>query len=545
MKRLCPVLILLVSINIAGAITPDFYETYKFNAIQGMSSAGSSSHFLNEGQSLTQSFRLDSDGLIGAYNRNGSNDILTYALSDITVYVGGYIAIDSTSTFRLEVFESDGTTLVDQVDLVTGIYGKNNRTFVFDTPLDLALDTSYLLKITYILAGTPAYVDTGVKFYKSASDYPDGLCNLGGDIWFKSNGTSQIPGFTFLTVQADAGNAYFYDPGYDMGTTPLVVKSKLLGVMGHLEMINVSNGGHTLTYVVDDTTIATAQQTGGGTVDTLTLDGCLEGHTYLFIKNDDQVIDLIRLQSYRPRLMHLSYSYIAYPGETVTWMHTASTDITEFISNFYAQTNIAIDWTDNGILEFEWDLDGDGQSWDASYAEMHSPLNYGILPTPEVYFSNIYMLRFNKDNNYFGSSNGGGTSVGFGHTSGPSRLAIVRSPVKPLNYAFGRADTLAHELAHNLGLWHVNSGADQYLNLMKTGRAASALFAAQWDVLHNMLKVRMPLEPGVEERFDLGFFSVLAGMWGQSDCDDCGTADLDGDQDVDFQDLILVAENWL
>jgi hypothetical protein len=44
---------------------------------------------------------------------------------------------------------------------------------------------------------------------------------------------------------------------------------------------------------------------------------------------------------------------------------------------------------------------------------------------------------------------------------------------------------------------------------------------------------------------DLKDFSLFALRWMDIDCGDCGGADLDGDNDVDFDDLSLLADYWL
>jgi hypothetical protein len=40
-------------------------------------------------------------------------------------------------------------------------------------------------------------------------------------------------------------------------------------------------------------------------------------------------------------------------------------------------------------------------------------------------------------------------------------------------------------------------------------------------------------------------FAILASHWLESDCGNCGGADLDNEEDVDFADLDILAENWL
>jgi len=86
--------------------------------------------------------------------------------------------------------------------------------------------------------------------------------------------------------------------------------------------------------------------------------------------------------------------------------------------------NVGIHWTDHGVLSFEWDLNGDGSSYTASYDEIWSPMTYGVLPNQDEFFSNLYTLRFNKTDSYYGGSNGGGTSSGYGLPSTPPRAPL-------------------------------------------------------------------------------------------------------------------------
>jgi hypothetical protein len=205
----------------------------------------------------------------------------------------------------------------------------------------------------------------------------------------------------------------------------------------------------------------------------------------LWVKAGSSVVGCVKLMAFPQRAMALSYSYVQYPGESDHALKHSSAAITSYISSVYAKANVAVYWTDNGILTHEWDANADGSSYDDAYAEQWSPLTAGVLPNQNAYFSNVFMLRFNKDDAFVGGTNGGGTSMGSGPVESV-RGALVRCHLTRPASQF--ASTLAHEVGHNLGLSHASNPN----NLMTVGRNVDGLWAPQWTIIHNTLKALPP-----------------------------------------------------
>ena len=98
------------------------------------------------------------------------------------------------------------------------------------------------------------------------------------------------------------------------------------------------------------------------------------------------------------RTIKLSYSYINYPVETTpNVLMGYYGGISSYISSVYSKANVGINWTDNGVLTYEWDLNGDGNSASADRVEEWSPMTANVIPNQNQFFSNVFMLRLNKD----------------------------------------------------------------------------------------------------------------------------------------------------
>jgi hypothetical protein len=40
-------------------------------------------------------------------------------------------------------------------------------------------------------------------------------------------------------------------------------------------------------------------------------------------------------------------------------------------------------------------------------------------------------------------------------------------------------------------------------------------------------------------------FSILASNWLNTNCGDCDGADINGDKNVDYEDLVIISDNWI
>jgi len=151
-----------------------------------------------------------------------------------------------------------------------------------------------------------------VDLLTTSSDYPDGACSAGGDLWVSLSGSSALPVFTNLTISAIATNAYFYDGGANADATSYNnLKGKFLGVNAHPEQLRfVCPSAWAPAFVVDDTRLASVQVQGGGGTNAATLNGLSEGETFLFAKSGGSVVGYLKLQSRPRRTMKLSYAYL-------------------------------------------------------------------------------------------------------------------------------------------------------------------------------------------------------------------------------------------
>lgn len=469
------------------------FQDYEFGALAGMAAPpASASVNLNEGSSITQSFQPRRDTFLSQFAARDSAAPLTCSLKKITVKTSAFHSTPSTVRFEILRIETNGSrTVMASQDLYQQLFGQTAYSVTFGSPPVLDFDTSYELRVTLLTCGDRMYGGgPSIQLFAPSSGYADGSLATGGDLWFDGTSTAIIPVFPQLVITADAANRFFYDGDIANANSSKydTLKGKFLGIGGLAEKLAFTHPATwgPLSFSVDDASFATAVVgPRNGTAETIQLSGVAEGNTMLWVKAGNTVVGCMKLMTFQQRAVALSYTYVEYPGEIDHTLKHSSAQIMAYISSVYAKANVAIQWADNGIITHEWDANGDGDSYTDNYSEVWSPITGGILPNASSYFSNVFMLRFNKDDSFLGGTNGGGTSMGFG-PGNPPRGANVRCHL--LRPASQFASTLAHEVGHNLGLGHTSISN----NLMNVGRNEDNLWAPQWTIVHETLKTVPP-----------------------------------------------------
>ena len=482
--------------------TADKSAAYGFNCIPNMPavSAGTKLSLL-ESNTLTQTFVPSADVFLSAFNLQDSNGIHIFTASAFTLKCSAWQSSPSTFNLALSRVETGGgRTLLSSQDFLQKVQGETAYAFTFSNACLVNLDQQYELAVKLVRCGTNLYGGpAAVGLYTPAGDYPDGVCSAGSDLWFSMAGSSGLPIFTNLNITEISTNAYFFDVSTNQDLTSYDnLKGKFLGVNGHAEQLKFTCSAvwPQLAFVLADTNMATLQTQGGGGTNTVTLNGLAEGETFLFVKSGATVVGYLKIQSHPRRTINLAYAYVRFPTETTNLLYTNYPGISSYISALYAKVNVAIVWTNDGVLTYNWDLNGDGSSYDANYTEIWSPMSAGILPNTEKFFSNLYALRDLTNNSQYMSASGGGTSIGLGVPSVPPRGAVKRANLQS-STATTMASTLAHELGHNLGLYHVAVGTPATDDLMDVGRFADNLWSWQWAIIHNTLSTLFDVPPTV------------------------------------------------
>ena len=375
--------------------------------------------------------------------------------------------------------------LMESIDPKAGLIQPDGaRALKLKTALNLELNKPYVMQFQVNRAESP------LSLYQAAQDYTHGENSQGPDIWFKAVAQAKWLQYDAINIESDAQNKLVFDPGW---ATPLKAKMLNLGSNSEILWVNKQHNNLVLRYELSNPIQVNLQvvKEAKTSQDKLILQGLAAGSSYLNIYHNQQLIEQVELQVNTAHTLKLSFSYIAYPGETEHDKMQSFERVKADFNKIYQPLNIQLDWHNNGVIVFDWDLNGDGNSYTAEYDELHSPMTHNILPNMQDYFSNVYLFRIDKNDDTYRGCNGGGSSYTSAGNSAP-RLAF-KSVHVPQDLGC-IAPTLMHELAHNLGLSHYSAAnsaylpvANEKLNLMKTGRDEQNIFAFQWKVIHQTL----------------------------------------------------------
>ncbi|WP_410499501.1 immunoglobulin-like domain-containing protein [Chitinibacter sp. S2-10] len=371
---------------------------------------------------------------------------------------------------------------VSRKDTGEVVYGaattlNSGTTLTLASPLALLTDKEYVFTVRYDAGST------------------QGFARVAGssDLWLQLGGTETVSVNAYGDIESDHSNLLAYDPGYSLNSG----KSKLLSTTGADEtlLVNRFPNAPALYYTVENPAVASLLVTPGSSTDRLTLSGLQAGETNLQIWANGVVVDAVRLIVTRPKAVRLSYSYVAFPGEQITHLMSDNAAITASITRNYAPYNIAVSWVDNGVLTFNWNLDGSGDS--ASNRQQETPFTHGIIPNQSAVFSNVFMVRRYTSTSPC-SPTGSGSSLKSGANDMPPRAAFRSACTS--SHPEDSGMTLSHEVGHNLGLSHYASAdVNSMANFMTSGvRRDPGFFAYQWRTIHNTLEARITAgDPGV------------------------------------------------
>lgn len=378
------------------------------------------------------------------------------------------------------------------------VQADGSRALKLAHPIYLKLNTPYEMVFQMNAADHP------FSLYHTNEDYPDGENDQGLDIWFKVLGQANWLDYQAVSITSHTDNALIFDPGW---ATPQV--AKMLNSLGEAEslIINKLQKDLNLRYSLSHPDHVLMQVTPCALQDVITLQGLTPGTRYLNVYHNSQLIQQVALHVTLQHSLSLSFSYIAYPGERDHDNMRSFERIKADFTSVFNPLNIQFNWHDNGVLIFDRDLNQDGASYTPQYDEMMSPMNHNILPNMDQYFSNVYLFRTNKNDNYAGGCNGGGSSYA---ASGQTAPRLAYKSVHFFQSVECLAPTLMHEVAHNLGLSHYSSAntdaidvSNPYLNLMKTGRDEQNVFAFQWAIIHQTIE-RLKREGSLNKKAPLG-----------------------------------------
>lgn len=342
-------------------------------------------------------------------------------------------------------------------------------------------------------------------FYTANSDDPNGRNNWGNDLFFQLFGFAENGLDSTLRFRQGTGNQFFLD------TVGRPFPSKIIGINQSEKVEIWGNSSSSLSFMIKDPTLLSLTNLGGTNPQVISLQGIKQGNTLVYVLRGSDTAQILQVDIAPQRHLNLSYTYIRHPNEDTTAQtktFTSGNDTIKLVNyelrkqfsgistnmtRFYDSLNIALHWTDNGIIRYNWDFNADQNSYTGTMDETWSPLDSNLIPNPAKVHTNLFLIRDRfPDIGGTGQSGGGSSRDALDNSSKPKRGAYKRSHL--LCAPKGLASTLSHELAHNLGLGHYSEqnasffpAPNSQTNLMKTGRNFDNMLGFQWRTIHSRI----------------------------------------------------------
>ena len=485
MNRISIVLSLVLSC-LLFVHTGDAQITYNSQYIVNMSNELGEFYDFQTSDKIQQSFRLNMDDVnaisatirylfLNTDNRSPGED---FGQLNISFYEGTIEDLGSLIYTQPYTFEF----IDEEIGMVYPFEG--TQIYTITGNLELEAEKDYVLEVK-----APAnYSRPGFGFKTTVSDI--GNSNRGDrDVWMKFYGTVISNTDTSITLSNAELSNYYLD------TYSNFFPSKILNRFEpDYVWVNSKRAGN-LAYHSSDVSIVNVElvQQDTGVKDVIELMGLAPGKALVYLVNQNDTISHFDVSVTDQEIIRVSYQYIKYPGETDHNLLTGYSTITERIRELYHPVNVHLEYTDQGIIEYEWDLNGDGQSFSTDGNELLAAANQ--IPNSKDFFSNLFIIRENKDDTYYGGANGGGSSLGFGPFDTLPRYGYVSAHLFRTEESL--AETLAHELGHNFGLRHYSAANMLGIevpfdleNLMRVGRTDNLIYGFQWDEIHNTIRFR-------------------------------------------------------
>lgn len=482
---------------------------------------------------LQQSFRLNMDD-VNAYEANISHLFLyTYFWPgpDVVVTLNFYEGDVGNLGNLIHTQDLIRETLDVKIGFVSP-EGSNTVPGVYPLTQNITLKTNRSYVVEFVLP------NNGINYYGIYTTETDlGTCNVGNrDLWFKLFG--EVESTTDTTINISKGN----NSGYQLDTYSNFFADKLLNKYEPENLWIKTPLAGTLSFISSDDSIVkpTLNSQQVGIKDNIELMGLSVGEAIIYVLHQNDTISHFNVKVTDKKTINTSYQYFKYPGESNHNLLSAFESVSEKIGEIYEPVNVHIEFTDQGVIEYEWDLNGDGYYWTPSYIEANTAMDQ--TPNGTDFFTNFVLLRENKNDSYVGAANGGGISRGSSKTDAPPRYAFVALHL--FDEASNLGETLAHEIGHNFGLSHYSNYnrnnipvPNDTLNIMNVGHDDNLIYGFQWDVIHETINYRESLEETYDTRANAVFnnFNNQTFVFGEPNTDAQINASTNSDSEITYK----------